>query len=316
LRGVWQGNMQFRQLRYFVRIVEAGSFSRAASIVHVAQPALSQQIAELEERLGVALLQRSARGVRPTAAGEIFYREAAAILRQLDQLPAVVRSDTGQPEGVVNVGFISSLAPILLGFLKECREAFPKVVIRVSDGDSLSLENMIAASSVDLAILHEVAFTAPMTRIPLYRQRLFVISHEPITTNGAPISLERIAELPLVLPGKAKGRRTLIEQKFEEAKLKPNVVLEADTLMSEMWSVRNGVGCTILPIGDLSNYGPRAFAKPTLIEPPIHFTCSIAHSADLPLTAAGEAIRDALARFIERNLSEAKIVGAERLDER
>src|SRR5215475_3755384 len=249
--------MQFRQLRYFVKIVEAGSFSRAASIVHVAQPALSQQVAELEERLGVALLQRSARGVRPTAAGEIFYKEAAAILRQLDQLPAAVRSDTDQPEGVVNVGFISSLAPILLGFLDECREAFPKIVIRVSDGDSLGLENMIATSSVDLAILHEVAFTTPMTRIPLYRQRLFVISREPITTNGAPISLERIAELPLVLPGKAKGRRTLIERKFEEAKLKPNVVLEADTLMSEMWSVRNGVGCTILPIGDLSNYGPR-----------------------------------------------------------
>jgi LysR family transcriptional regulator, nitrogen assimilation regulatory protein len=103
--------MQFRQLRYFVKIVEAGSFSRAASIVHVAQPALSQQVAELEERLGVALLQRSARGVRPTAAGEIFYKEASAILRQLDQLPSVVRSDTDQPEGVVNVGFISSLAP-------------------------------------------------------------------------------------------------------------------------------------------------------------------------------------------------------------
>ena len=79
--------MQFRQLRYFVKIVEAGSFSRAASVVHIAQPALSQQIAELEERLGVALLQRSARGVRPTAAGDVLYKEASAILHQPDQLP-------------------------------------------------------------------------------------------------------------------------------------------------------------------------------------------------------------------------------------
>src|SRR5215469_4456997 len=108
--------MQFRQLRYFVKIVEAGSLSRAASIVHVAQPALSQQVAELEERLGVALLQRSARGVRPTAAGEILYKEAAAILHQLDQLPGVVRSSTGEPEGTVNLGFVSSLAPRLVGF--------------------------------------------------------------------------------------------------------------------------------------------------------------------------------------------------------
>jgi LysR family nitrogen assimilation transcriptional regulator len=308
--------MQFRQLRYFVKIVEAGSFSRAASIVHVAQPALSQQVAELEERLGVALLQRSARGVRPTAAGEIFYKEASAILRQLDQLPSVVRSDTDPPEGVVNVGFISSLAPLLVGFLDECREAFPKVVIRVSDGDSLGLENKIASSLVDLAILHEVEFTTALTRKPLYRQKLFVVSRQPMTADGGPISLERIAELPLVLPGKAKGRRALIERVFAEAKLKTNVVLEADSLVSEMWSVRNGIGCTILPVGDLSNFGPHAFAKPTLIEPPIYFTCSIAHSADLPLTAAGEAVRDALADFLERRLSEGGIVGAERLSGR
>ena len=102
--------MQFRQLRYFVKIVDAGSFSRAASVVHVAQPALSQQIAELEERLGVMLLQRSARGVRPTAAGEILYKEASAILHQLDQLPSAIRPSSGEPEGTVSLGFVSSLA--------------------------------------------------------------------------------------------------------------------------------------------------------------------------------------------------------------
>src|SRR5215467_3386447 len=79
-------NMQFRQLRYFTKVLEAGSFSRAAATIHVAQPALSQQVAELEERLGVILLVRSARGVRPTAAGEVLYREACEILHQLDQL--------------------------------------------------------------------------------------------------------------------------------------------------------------------------------------------------------------------------------------
>src|ERR1700759_1484677 len=113
--------MQFRQLRYFVKIIEAGSFSRAASVVHVAQPALSQQVAELEERLGVELLQRSARGVRPTAAGEILYKEAASILHQLDQLPGMVRSNDGAIEGTVGLGIMASLAPKLVGgILTEC----------------------------------------------------------------------------------------------------------------------------------------------------------------------------------------------------
>jgi LysR family nitrogen assimilation transcriptional regulator len=78
--------MQLRHLCYFVKIVDAGSISRAATTIHVAQPALSQQIAELEEQLGLALLQRSARGVRPTKAGEVLYREAVSILKQVEQL--------------------------------------------------------------------------------------------------------------------------------------------------------------------------------------------------------------------------------------
>src|SRR5580704_16071774 len=96
--------MQFRQLRYFVSIVEAGSFSRAATVVHVAQPALSQQVADLEARLAVELLHRSARGIQPTAAGAILYKEAKVLLQQLDQIPAIVRSTSGEVEGAVNLG--------------------------------------------------------------------------------------------------------------------------------------------------------------------------------------------------------------------
>ncbi len=88
--------MRFRQLRYFCKIVECGSFSRAAATIHVAQPALSQQIAELEAQMGIELLQRSARGVRPTRSGELLYREASVILRQLDQLPSLIRSSSGE----------------------------------------------------------------------------------------------------------------------------------------------------------------------------------------------------------------------------
>jgi LysR family nitrogen assimilation transcriptional regulator len=308
----YTGHMQFRQLRYFVKIVDAGSFSRAASVVHVAQPALSQQIAELEERLGVMLLQRSARGVRPTAAGEILYKEAFAILHQLDQLPSAIRTSSGEPEGTVSLGLASSLAPKLVGgILEECRTSLPKVTIRMSDADSLGLESRIAAGSVDLAILYEDEFTTALTRKPLFRQKLYVISVEPLPGQTHVISLQRIAEMPLVLPGRNNGRRVLIERVFADAKLKPKIALEADSVSSEMWAVRNKIGCTILPVGDMSHFGPNAFAKPLLIEPPIHLTCSLAHSADFPLTNAGEAVRDFLLNFIERRVSEADMPGTE-----
>jgi LysR family nitrogen assimilation transcriptional regulator len=304
--------MQFRQLRYFVKIVDAGSFSRAASVVHVAQPALSQQVAELEERFGVMLLQRSARGVRPTAAGEILYTEASAILHQLDQLPNAIRPDSGEPEGIVSLGFAISLAPKLVGgVLEECRTRLPKVTLRMSDGDSLGLEDRIGSNSIDLAILYEDEFATALTRKPLFRQKMYLISRVPLPDHENPIPLERIAEIPLVLPGVPNGRRVLIDRVFAAAKLTPNIVLEADSLSSEMWAVRNDVGCTILPVGDMSHFGPHAFAKPVLIQPPIRLTCSLVHSADLPLTNAGEAVREFLLGFMERRVQQPDMPGTE-----
>ena len=304
--------MQFRQLRYFVKIVDAGSFSRAASVVHVAQPALSQQVAELEERFGVMLLQRSARGVRPTAAGEILYTEASAILHQLDQLPNAIRPDSGEPEGIVSLGFAISLAPKLVGgVLEVCRTRLPKVTLRMSDGDSLGLEDRIGSNSIDLAILYEDEFATALTRKPLFRQKMYLISRVPLPDHENPIPLERIAEIPLVLPGVPNGRRVLIDRVFAAAKLTPNIVLEADSLSSEMWAVRNDVGCTILPVGDMSHFGPHAFAKPVLIQPPIRLTCSLVHSADLPLTNAGEAVREFLLGFMERRVQQPDMPGTE-----
>src|SRR6202453_649003 len=148
--------MQFRHLRYFVKIVEAGSFSRAATTIHVAQPALSQQIAELEERLGLKLLQASAGGVKPTAAGEVLFREASAILHQLDQLPGIVRSSSGEPEGAVSLGLAISLANTLIGpLVRSARTALPKVKLKLSDADSHTLQDGVAANNLNMAVVYE-----------------------------------------------------------------------------------------------------------------------------------------------------------------
>jgi len=146
--------MQFRHLRYFVSVVEAGSFSRAAAAIHVAQPALSQQVAELEERLGQTLLKRSSRGVRPTAAGDALYRKASAILRQLERLPELVRSSSGETQGTVSLGIATSLAGQLVGpFIEACKVAHPKVTLKWFDGDSASLGGRVEANSLDIAVL-------------------------------------------------------------------------------------------------------------------------------------------------------------------
>jgi LysR family nitrogen assimilation transcriptional regulator len=303
--------MQFRQLRYFVKIVEAGSFSRAAATIHIAQPALSQQIAELEERLGVTLLQRSARGVLPTPAGQILYKEAVSILHQLEQLPGIVRSSSGEPEGTVSLGIISSLAPRMVsGILEESRRLLPKVTIRMSDGDNLSLERKLVANTIDIAVLYEDDFTSPLTRKPLFTQRLFLVSGTPLPNAPKSVSLEQIAKLPLILPGPTRGRRRdLIDRVFAESKLTPIVALEADSLASELWAVRNNVGSSILPVGDMTHFGPEAFSKPIPIEPAISMTCTMVNSGDVTLTGAAEAVRNLLIGFIEQRIRQPDMPG-------
>jgi LysR family transcriptional regulator, nitrogen assimilation regulatory protein len=304
--------MQFRHLRYFVKIVEAGSFSRAAATIHVAQPALSQQVGELEERLGVSLLLRSARGVRPTAAGELLYREASEILRMLEQLPGIVRSSSGEAEGIVNFGMTTAVAGAFAGpAVAACKEALPKVTLKFSDADSDVLRARIQAQTLDMALVFEDHFAPNFSRHPIFRQRLYLVGREPIEGCQGVVSLDQVAKLPLVLPPLPKNRRVVIDRAFEAAGLTPNIIAETDAGLSELSAVRSGVGSSIYHAGTFRNVYPGAFAEPLLIEPPMFLTCSLVSSSDFPLTYAGEAVKNVLIRFVEDQITQKTRPGAE-----
>jgi LysR family nitrogen assimilation transcriptional regulator len=307
--------MQFRQLRYFVKIVEAGSFSRASAAIHVAQPALSQQIAELEDRLGMKLLNRSARGVSPTAAGEVLFREASSILHQLDLLPMVARSQSGEPEGTVSVGIASSLAPTMIGSLiAHVKIALPKVKLKVSDGDSESLQHRVETSNLDLAVIYEDELVSNFAREPLFRQRLCLVGAQPFgESSKSSVTLEEVAKLPLALPGAPNGRRVLIDRNFAEHGLTANVVAEVDSLSSELLTVKTGIAHTLLPVANARNFLDQGLAGLLPVDADLHLTCSIISSSDFPLSRAGDAVRILLMEFITAELKDGHILGLELL---
>ncbi|QRM56142.1 LysR substrate-binding domain-containing protein [Sinorhizobium sp. BG8] len=307
--------MQLRHLRYFVKIVEAGSFSRAAAVIHVAQPALSQQIAELEAQLGLQLLLRSARGVRPTAAGEVLYREASSILRQMDQLPGIVRSSAGEVEGVVSLGMSSTLAATVAGrFIETCRTTLPKVTLKFSVSDSETLKARLEARTLDLALVFEDELVPAFRRTPLFRQRLYLIGRPPVAGNASSVSLAELAALPLILPSLPNVVRSVLDRAFAAAGISATVVAEADVLSSILSAVLSGVGQTVLPKGDLSDLPDSGLAKPVLVEPPLFLTASVLSSGDFPLTHAGEAVRRVLGEFAVDHLRTAQ-EGAEWIEQ-
>jgi LysR family nitrogen assimilation transcriptional regulator len=308
--------MHYRHLYYFVRIVEAGSFSQAARTIHVAQPALSQQIAELEASLGVPLLQRSARGVKPTAAGQKFYDEASSILRKYENLPGLVRSNSGKVEGQVGLGMPASLSTTLVGpFIEACKADYPRVTLRFIDGDSEFLREEVEKSRLDLALAYEDEFFPVVHRQPLFRQNHYLISSKrsahPKTTT---ISLKDVAKIPLVLPAGLNARRVVIDRTFAEAGLSLNLAAEAVTVSSELSAVRSGAGSTILNLGDMSGFSLDDFADPILIEPTFYLTCCLIWSNEDTLTLAAERVKILLIEFLKSHIYETKRPGALWLD--
>jgi LysR family nitrogen assimilation transcriptional regulator len=308
--------MHYRHLYYFVRIVEAGSFSQAARTIHVAQPALSQQIAELEASLGVPLLQRSARGVKPTAAGQKFYDEASSILRKYENLPGLVRSNSGKVEGQVSLGMPASLSTTLVGpFIEACKADYPRVTLKFIDGDSEFLREEVEKSRLDLALAYEDEFFPVVHRQPLFRQNHYLISSKrSARRKTATISLKDLAQIPLVLPGLLNARRVVIDRTFAEAGLSLNLAAEAVTVSSELSAVRSGAGSTILNLGDMSGFSLDDFAEPVLIEPTFYLTCCLIWSTEDTLTLAAERVKMLLVEFLKNRIYETKRPGALWLD--
>ena len=256
--------MRFRQLRYFCKIVECKSFSRAASTIHIAQPALSQQIAELEAVMGVELLHRSARGVRTTEAGEALYREATALLRQLDRIPALVRSSGGVVEGSVSLGYATGFGPrVMTPILEACKKALPKVTLQLIAGDSGGLRDRVEAQTLDMAFIFESDLQLPaLSRRPLFRQRLYYVPSPQDAAASGSISLVELVDRPLILATTSTVLRLPINHGFSTAGLSPNVVAEINDVPSLLAAVRAGVGGTIMANGDLKVVGGADLPQP------------------------------------------------------
>lgn len=304
--------MQLRHLRYFVKIVEAGSFSRAAAAIHVAQPALSQQIAELEQMLGVTLLHRNARGVRPTPAGEVLFNEASSILRQIERIPGIVRSSGGEAQGSVSIGMSSTLASFLAGaFMEAGKKALPKVALRFITDDSMSLLARVHDQTLDLAVVFEDEPSAGFVRKPLFRQRLYVVCRKKTPRSPACITVDRLADIPLILPSHPNLVRTMLDRAFSQAGIVPNIVAETDAFSGMLSAVQTGMGHAILPKGDFSDVPGLSGVFCQLIEPPMFLTASVLSSNDVSLTHAGEAVRDLFGVFAMQHLQDRQLAGTE-----
>ena len=240
--------MDSRRLRYFVQIVDSGSITRAAALSGVAQPALSQQLAVLENELKVKLLDRSVSGVTPTAAGRILYARAQAILRQVEDLRDAVHREVQPLAGTVTVGMPPTmLSRFGLPLIEKVCTQHPEMRLQIREEGSLLLQELLAAGKIELSI----SATRPegvVTGEEILTEDI-VLMVPPSMTVPEEATLADIAALPWVVPRRPNAIRTLIDAAFASNNLAVNVVVEIDSLYSAMETVRRGVGVGAMTMG-------------------------------------------------------------------
>lgn len=240
--------MTLAQLRYFLAITRAGSISAAAEQVHVAQPALSQQIRLLEEELGQALFSRHARGVRLTDAGSRFQTRALGILRQVDAIKDEFVSTRAEPVGSVTLGMATAVnMAFSVPIYEEVRRRYPGIALRLIESMSGFVLEWAEQGRIDLALGYELEPAPGLDAERLGREPLFLIAAPGwFAKPRNRVSLAELTRIPMVLPGFPHSLRILLDRKLAERGLKLEVTAEVDSTPSMKQLVARRAGCSIL----------------------------------------------------------------------
>ena len=288
--------MDLRQLRYFAQVVDSGSFSKAASQLHVAQPALSQHVRHLEEELGVVLLHRSSQGVKPTEAGERLAAHAKRILADFAEITDSVRGEQISPRGVVKFGMPGTVGEVLaVPLIEAAKQRYPDIRIRVVEAMSGYVLDWLKRGDLDLAMLYATSDPRGLVVHHGLSEEicLFAVPRLTVGTelSGKTVTVASAARLPLIVPGLGHGLRELIETVAAEKGVDIVPAIEIDSYAQIKKLARRGQGFGILPMTAVSEEARSGeFQVWRFKSPGITRKVYLSYSAERPLHTAPRAI--------------------------
>lgn len=242
--------MELKELRNFMRVARAGSVSRAAEELRLAQPALSRQISKLERELGVSLFARHGRGVRLSTAGSLLLERAEAIVQLVHQTRAEIREDRSLGGGSVILGVPPAAGRLLIPpFVERFQKAWPKTALHMREGVTSSLQEWLLEKRIDIAILHNPPHLEALEISPILTERMQVVGpphHGHGGKRHTTFRIRDLAELPLILPSLAHNNRRLVEQAALEHGIRLRIKTEVDSVSFAKAMVEQGLGYTIL----------------------------------------------------------------------
>uniref|UniRef100_A0AAU2JJB9 LysR family transcriptional regulator n=1 Tax=Streptomyces sp. NBC_00049 TaxID=2903617 RepID=A0AAU2JJB9_9ACTN len=295
--------MELRQLRYFVCVVEEGSFTRAAARLHLAQPGLSTQIRQLEKELGQPLLDRSGRSVTPTEVGRAVLPHARAALAATDSVQQTVDAFTGLLRGRVTLGMVSGATGHVFdiaAFLADFHDDHPSVEVALTEDTTERMRSALLAGELDIALLG-TADEAPPPGVT-YRTVIDVPLVAAVApgdrlldcVDGTTVPLTDLRDRPLICLPRGTGVRAALERGCAQAGFRPRVTFEAAAPHVLTRLAARGLGIAVLPAGEDGSTPHARLRTLRIVRPGIRTGIALAWQTPGPSSPAARTLLDRL----------------------
>ena len=288
--------MDLKQLEYFVRVAELGSFTRASGVLNIAQPALSRQVRLLEVELRQNLLLRNGRGVTTTDAGKLLLEHGRGILHQVARAQEDLGRVQGALAGRVALGLPPSIAKMLtVPITRAFRKQLPSAALSISEGLTMSMQEWLLTGRLDLALLYNPSPSPEINTLPLMEEELFLISRRSDKAidklPAGAITLKELAKLPLVIPSRPNAIRMAVETGMAGIGCKLRISLEIDGISAILDLVADGEGHAVLPKYALATSSkPRDFVARSIGKPKLISKLALASAAGRTTTMTQQAM--------------------------
>jgi DNA-binding transcriptional LysR family regulator len=266
--------MELRHLRYFVAVAEEENVSRAARKLHVSQPGLSRQVRDLEDEIGFALLERTAKSVKLTEAGTVFLTGARAVLQHTAEVVSRARAIADGTSGEIAVGYAPSLTvQILPQALRKFQETFPHLRVALHDLSTAEMLAQVMAGKLQVALTvrQPARSLRGLGLVELARYVVCVaVANGHLLARSKSVRLEQIAHEPVIAFSRKDypEHHEQLEQLFAPLGVKPRIVGEHDSVSSLIAAVESGRGLAIVSSGVACMAGPRLKLLPLRPAPP------------------------------------------------
>jgi LysR family nitrogen assimilation transcriptional regulator len=297
--------LDLRELRYFQSVARTGNFGRSARELNVSQPAISHQVRKLEEGLGTQLLVRHGRGVMLTTAGACLRDRLETIMRLLAS-PLDADAAVGAVPGTVSLAVPAEAGPLLVAPLaKEFRTRWPDIALDIREGSGSEIEEWILHGRADLAIVQDPPVLPELDVSPVLTESLGLVAavHARMAEDHGPLRLRDLVGESLILPGPQHWIRRRVDSAAQQYGLRLAPAMQVSSVASTKVMVRNGIGCTVLPLTAVQDEVARgALVFRPISQPSLTATCALAfrrQATNAVVTEFADIAREAMTALVD-----------------